>query len=200
MTSFRAACFRAARVLAGLVLLVPAAALLAPPVQAATKSVTVSDDVFSPGTVSVAVGDSVRWNFEGTHTSTSTQGFWSSGTKNAGQSYTRLFADSGTYPYYCTIHGMMMSGTVRVPVKASGTASGGYTVRWSARSSTPSSVRYDVQYKRVGTTTWSNWRSRTASRSASFNPSGAHSYYLRARTHLGTHTSSWSPSITLKVT
>jgi len=192
---------RAARVLAGLALFLPVAVLLGPgPAQATTKSVTADNDFFSPGTVTVAVGDSVKWTFKDTHTSTSTQGFWNSGTKDAGQTYTHLFADSGTYPYYCKIHGMMMHGTVRVPAKATGTASSGYTVRWSSRSSTPSSVRYDVQYRRVGTTSWSHWRTGTASRSASFNPSGVHSYELRARTHIGTHTSSWSPSITLKVT
>jgi plastocyanin len=179
---------------------VPAVALLGPePAQATTKTVVVGNDFFSPGTVKVAVGDSVKWSFEDTHTSTSTQGFWNSGTKNAGQSYSRPFTDSGTYPYYCTIHGMMMHGTVQVPVTASGTASSGYTLRWSSRTGT-TSVRYDVQYKRVGTSTWSSWRTGTASRTGTFNPSGTHSYYVHARTHIGSHTSSWSPSITVKVT
>ncbi|RNL79754.1 cupredoxin domain-containing protein [Nocardioides marmorisolisilvae] len=192
--------FRAARVLAGLALLAPLMALLAQgPAQATTRTVTVGDDFFTPKTLKVVVGDSVKWSFEGTHTSTSTQGFWNSGTKNAGQSYTRPFADAGTYPYYCTIHGMMMSGSIQVPVKASGSASSGWTLRWSSRTGT-SSVRYDVQYKRVGSSTWTSWRTGTASRSATFNPSGAHSYYVHARTHVGSHTSSWSPSITVKVT
>jgi plastocyanin len=197
--------FRAARTLAGLALTVPLAALLAAllaqePTQAATRTVTVGNDFFTPKTLKVAVGDSVKWSFEGTHTSTSSQGFWSSGTKNAGQSYTRPFADSGTYPYYCTIHGKMMNGSIQVPVRATGSASAGYTLRWSARSSTPSSVRYDVQYRLVGSSTWTSWRTATASRSGGFNPSGTHSYYVHARTHVGTHTSSWSPSITVKVT
>ena len=187
---------RTAPVLVGLLLL--AMSFPALPASASTRSVVVNDMAFSPGTATVVLGDAVRWSFQELHTSTSDQGFWNSGNRSAGTTYSRTFADAGTYPYHCAIHSMM-HGKVLAPVKASGTSSGGYTVRWSSRSSTPSSVRYDVQYKRVGTTSWTNWRTRTASRSAGFNPSGVHSYYLHARTHVGTHTSSWSPSITLKV-
>ena len=192
--------FRAARILAGLALLAPVVTLLVvPPAQATTRSVLVDHDAFSPGSLTVVLGDTVRWAFGETHSSTSDQGFWDSGHKSSGTTYSRVFADAGTYPYHCTIHSMM-HGKILAPVRASGSTSSGYTVRWSSRTSTPSSVRYDVQYKLVGSSTWTNWRTGTASRSATFNPSGTHSYYVHARTHVGSHTSSWSPSITVKVT
>ncbi|MFL6022663.1 MAG: hypothetical protein ACJ72O_04925 [Marmoricola sp.] len=176
-----------------LILLVPV------PARATTRTVVVDNDMFSPSATTVVLGDTVRWSFKETHTSTSDQGFWNSGDKAAGASYARLFTDAGTYPYHCTIH-PMMHGKVLAPVKSFGTSAHGYALRWSSRASTPTTVRFDVQVKRVGTSTWSSWRSATAARTGTFNPAGAHSYYLRARTHLGSHVSSWSPVLTLKIT
>jgi hypothetical protein len=155
--------------------------------------------MFSPGTVTRSLGGTVTWSFRATHSSTSDQGFWNSGDKNAGQSFVRTFTDSGTYPYHCEIH-PMMHGKVLAPLKFAGTAAQGYALRWSTRTSTPSTIKFDIQVKRVGTSTWFGWRTATASRSGTFNPSGAHSYYLRARTHLGSAVSGWSPVVTLKIT
>jgi len=190
---------RRTHVLAVLSLLLVALTLSSAPVGATTRSVVVDNMAFSPSSTSVVLGDTVKWSFRELHTTTSDQGFWNSGNKSAGTSYSRTFPDAGTYPYHCTLH-PDMHGKVLGRMRFSGTSSQGYTVRWSSRTSTPSTVRFDVQYKRVGVTSWSNLRTGTASRTTTFNPSGAHSYYLRARTHSGTHTSSWSPSITLKIT
>ena len=191
---------RSARALAGIALLVPALALLGPaPAGATTRTVTVADDAFTPSTVTLVLGDTVTWSFKALHTSTSDQGFWDSGDKGAGTTFSRGFLDSGSYPYHCQIH-PMMHGKVLVGVKFSGTAARGYALRWSSRTSTPSSVSYDIQVKRFGTTSWVGWRTGTATRTGTFNPSGAHSYLLRARTHVGTHVSSYSPNITLKIT
>ena len=128
---------RSARALAALALLVPVLALLGPPpAGATTKVVTVADDAFTPSTVTLVLGDAVTWSFKALHTSTSDQGFWDSGDKAAGTTFSRGFLDSGTFPYYCRIH-PMMHGKVLVGVKFSGTAARGYALRWSSRTSTP---------------------------------------------------------------
>jgi plastocyanin len=190
---------RTARGLSGLALLTLALAGTALPASAATTTVVVDNMAFSPSNVTVTLGNSVAWEFHELHTSTSNQGFWNSGQRSSG-TYARTFLDAGSYGYHCMLHSDM-TGTVKVPVKASGTTSNGYTVRWSARTSTPSSRRYDVQYKKVGATSWTTWRSSSSSRSAFFNPSSSASYYVHARTRIvGAGVSGWSPSITVKIT
>jgi plastocyanin len=71
---------------------------------------------FSPKDVTVARGTTVMWMNVDTiaHTSTSTTGLWDSGPVAAGASFSRPFNDVGTFPYFCTIHGMIQSGTVNV--------------------------------------------------------------------------------------
>jgi plastocyanin len=69
---------------------------------------------FTPGTVSIKVGESVTWqNFSGTkHTTTSDQFDWDQIVDN-GQSFTRTFTTAGLFPYHCNIH-PGMRGTVVV--------------------------------------------------------------------------------------
>ena len=69
---------------------------------------------FTPGTVSIKVGESVTWqNFSGTkHTTTSDQFDWDQTVDN-GQSFTRTFTTAGSFPYHCNIHAGM-KGTVVV--------------------------------------------------------------------------------------
>jgi plastocyanin len=43
----------------------------------------------------------------------SPDGLWDSGLLTSG-SFSRQFAQTGTFPYYCTVHGAMMTGTVVV--------------------------------------------------------------------------------------
>ena len=71
---------------------------------------------YSPKQVTVARGTTVMWMNVDTivHTSTSTTGLWDSGPVAPGASFSRPFNDPGTFPYYCTIHGMIQSGTVIV--------------------------------------------------------------------------------------
>ena len=72
---------------------------------------------FSPASVTVGLGEPVTWTFQDAiaHTSTSDQGFWDSGTKSGGATYSRAFTSAGTFAYHCTIH-PMMRGKVAVPV------------------------------------------------------------------------------------
>ena len=71
---------------------------------------------YSPKVVTVARGTTVMWMNVDTiaHTSTSTTGLWDSGPVAPGASFSRPFNDVGTFPYFCTIHGMIQSGTVNV--------------------------------------------------------------------------------------
>ena len=71
---------------------------------------------YSPKQVTVAPGTTVMWMNVDTiaHTSTSTTGLWDSGPVAPGASFSRPFNDVGTVPYFCTIHGMIQSGTVIV--------------------------------------------------------------------------------------
>ncbi|HEX7715957.1 MAG TPA: hypothetical protein VF416_01620 [Marmoricola sp.] len=160
--------------------------------------VSVQDFSFTASTVTVALGQSVTWQFHAMHTSTSDQGFWDSGMRSSGD-YAVAFLDAGTFRYHCSMH-PSMTGAVRVPLAAKGSAADGWRLRWSVRASTPPGRRYDVQYRRTGTHSWTSWRTSTAKRSGRFHPVGAGSYLVRARTHqAGVGTSSWSPKRTVTI-
>ena len=68
----------------------------------------------------IKAGDTVQWNFADSipHSTTSGacctgSGLWDSGVKSNG-SFSHKFAQTGTFPYFCTVHGAMMTGTVIV--------------------------------------------------------------------------------------
>jgi plastocyanin len=70
---------------------------------------------FSPANLTIAVGDSVQWTWvSGFHnvTSTTAEPFQSVTTTTG--TYTYTFANAGHFPYYCSVHGLAMSGTVNV--------------------------------------------------------------------------------------
>lgn len=95
-----------------------ATATAAPP---PTSDVTVGNNVFSPGSVTVAVGTQVRWTWVNTggvsHSvaSTGSPSFPSSAIlTGAGSTYSHTFTVAGVYTYECAVHGAAMSGTVTV--------------------------------------------------------------------------------------
>jgi plastocyanin len=77
---------------------------------------------FSPSSVTIHPGDTVRWNFSsGGHSTTSGNpgmptGLWDSGIRGQGAMFSRTFNTVGTFPYFCTPHGECcgMTGTVNV--------------------------------------------------------------------------------------
>jgi plastocyanin len=75
---------------------------------------------FSPATVTVPVGATVRWvNGGGTHTVTPVNpgqpGAWASAGLGVGATFQHVFAAAGTFNYFCQPHqGMGMTGTVTV--------------------------------------------------------------------------------------
>ncbi|HLJ73887.1 MAG TPA: plastocyanin/azurin family copper-binding protein [Thermoanaerobaculia bacterium] len=92
-------------------------------VLAAVVNVTVGPGLsFSPNPVGINVGDSVQWNWVGAaHSSTSsassTLEVWDSGVQTTG-SFSHTFTHSGTFGYFCTLHGIAMSGSVQVSAPA----------------------------------------------------------------------------------
>ena len=137
----------------------PAPPMRAPPVPPAghvaarAASVTVANMAFSPASVTVGLGEPVTWTFQDatSHTSTSDQGFWNSGTKSGGATYSRTFTSAGTFAYHCTIH-PMMRGKVAVPVTATGSPNAGWKLRWSTKKG-KGGITFDVQ-TRLGSGKW----------------------------------------------
>ncbi len=92
---------------------------------AATIDVTVAPNgnlVFSPSSVTIHPGDTVRWTWGASfHSSTSgipgaPNGIWDSMILSQGATFSHTFNSTGTFPYYCIPHGGCcgMVGTVSV--------------------------------------------------------------------------------------
>jgi plastocyanin len=80
-------------------------------------------NVFSPTTLNIQVGDTVHWawssGFHSVTSGTCNPGCTPNGKFDSGQhgtpfSFDVTFNQAGTYPYYCSVHGGMMSGTITV--------------------------------------------------------------------------------------
>src|SRR5713226_948999 len=85
---------------------------------ATVACVTIQDFTFSPASLPIKVGTTVKWTNNGpsAHTTTSDAGVWNSGTLSAptgggaygggaaGGSYQFAFTAQGTYGYHCAIH------------------------------------------------------------------------------------------------
>lgn len=92
--------------------------------RAANTTVAITNFQFTPGTITVAVGDSVTWmnNAASTsHTTTSDGALWNSGTLSPGQSFSFTFATAGTFTYHCNIHPQMLGSIVVQAASATAT-------------------------------------------------------------------------------
>jgi plastocyanin len=91
------------------------------------NTVTVGNNFFSPASLSVAPGTTVTWTWADgavSHNVTFDDGGPNSPTQSSG-SFPRTFADPGSYPYHCTIHGAaVMAGTVTVTAAGAGGSGG----------------------------------------------------------------------------
>src|SRR5215211_1356077 len=99
-----------------LVLPLVVAILLAPAAAAAvTKTVSIKRGSFSPSTVGITAGDSVRWRNDDTvnHQVVSTTGTFASPVLRPGQTYTFRFDVAGTYRYRDALF-PKVTGTVKV--------------------------------------------------------------------------------------
>jgi plastocyanin len=98
-----------------LLALAAVAAALAPASSAATRTVGVRDDFFTPARLTIAKGDSVRWIWQGggrRRHNVASSAFGDSGYKRRG-SFSVRFARAGSYTYFCFLH-EGMDGTVVV--------------------------------------------------------------------------------------
>src|SRR5215211_2032983 len=99
-----------------LILPVLLAALVAgPQALAATKTVQIQRNAFSPSTVSIVAGDTVRWRNADTrnHQVVSTTGAFASPVLAPGRTYSFRFDVAGTYRYRDALN-PTVRGTVRV--------------------------------------------------------------------------------------
>jgi len=74
------------------------------------------DSVSGTNTTTITRGMTVHWVWFGFHSSTSDNGqaeSWDSGEMSSG-SFNHTFNNTGTFTYFCTVHGHMMSGSVIV--------------------------------------------------------------------------------------
>ena len=74
------------------------------------------DNAFSPPSITVNVGDRIRWTNKGAfnHT-TESSGNWKSGTLTPGDSFSVVFDSPGTFNYFCRFHGEMTATLVVNP-------------------------------------------------------------------------------------
>lgn len=111
---------------AGLCTLVLSSLLVAPAVAgggpvgqvSATRTVTIKDIAFKPGTITVARGTEVRWRFADGPTfhnvrSRGERRFKGSSDRRKGV-FAQRFRRQGRYRYMCTLHGLAMKGAVVV--------------------------------------------------------------------------------------
>ena len=86
----------------------------AQPGQAAPVEVKIDNFSFSPGTVTVRVGSTVRWTNRDDipHTVVSDNEILKSKTLDTDEQYSYTFANPGTYDYFCSIHPKMTGRVV----------------------------------------------------------------------------------------
>jgi len=105
----------------GLAVCAAVSMLALPALGATTKTVSITSYMFSPGSLTIHVGDKVTWtnndppyDYYG-HTATSKDNHtFDSGTLSPGQSYSFTFMHAGTFAYHCTVHPTQMNGTITV--------------------------------------------------------------------------------------
>ena len=77
--------------------------------QPATKNVAIADYSFKPATITIAPGTRVVWTQkdDDPHTVTADDGSFDSKGLGQGDTYARVFAKPGRYPYHCSAHPFM---------------------------------------------------------------------------------------------
>lgn len=91
-------------------------------------TVSIEDNSFSPSSITVNKGDTVRWEMDSSidHTVTSgenctSDGIFDSGTLTPGQSFSFVFTDEGDFSYYCIPHcAQGMTGEITVEDNVTG--------------------------------------------------------------------------------
>jgi plastocyanin len=107
---------------------------LAAPAAAASQSVSIGDNFYSPKSITITEGDTVVWTNTGQapHSVTADGGSFdsspncpTSGCLENGDTYSHTFNSAGSFSYFCRVHGQSMSGTVVVEAAGGGGGGGG---------------------------------------------------------------------------
>jgi len=78
--------------------------------------IDISNNAFSPSSLTVPVGSTVTWKNDDPYAHTVTmsgKGGFDSGNLNSGKTFSNTFSKAGTYTYVCSIH-PSMTGTITV--------------------------------------------------------------------------------------
>lgn len=86
-----------------------------PPPEAGVTDVAIRNFAYQPASLSIRVGESVRWtNYDAApHDAVALTGSWKTPLLKVNESATQSYKAPGVYPYYCTVH-PAMRGTVEV--------------------------------------------------------------------------------------
>jgi plastocyanin len=81
---------------------------------ASANAVAIANFAFSPTTLTVKAGTTVTWtnSDSATHTVTSDNGVFDSGSMANGKTYSFTFNQTGTFPYHCTFHPSMKATVI----------------------------------------------------------------------------------------
>jgi plastocyanin len=92
---------------------------------AASMTVSIGDNFYSPKSVSIDVGDTVTWvnNGQAQHSATASDGSFDTGIFGPGGRRSHTFNQAGSFDYYCLVHGTAQSGTIAVAASGGGGAS-----------------------------------------------------------------------------
>jgi hypothetical protein len=170
--------------------------------------VNVSDDGNSGANGYPAQGHGIKWLVQGplnSHsiTDNSGMGYFDSGTKAPGASYTFTFIAAGNYKYTCTLHPSYI-GTIKVPfivTPGSGNLTTVFTLQW-ATSAPPAGYAYDVQVLRPNQTYYNPLLTDSVLRSITFvadSGKGTYSFRSRLKKLVGGKYSNWSEGIAVVV-
>ena len=90
------------------------------------NQVTIQNMAFSPATLTVTAGTTVKWTNKDAmaHTVTSDTGVFDSGNVSVNGVYSYTFNTAGTFAYHCTIHPTMKAQVIVTAANAAST--GGY--------------------------------------------------------------------------
>jgi plastocyanin len=172
---------------------------------AASATITVTNRAFTPATQTVNLGSSVRWqNVSGRkHTATPTINWsWGGVTIKAGKTSAAVYpTQSGSWPYFCSLHPARHKGTIEVPVavdQTAGTTATFFTFTLGTVPAPGVSV-HELWVRQNG----GQWVLRAKTQAATimiFFPS-AGTWDVRSRMHwqLGGATSGYSPITTVTV-
>jgi len=85
------------------------------------NQILLQNTFYNPGTKTISKGTMLTWVNKDPYTHTVTSGYpgspdgvFDSGNMGSGASFSHTFNTSGTFKYYCRIHGSIMTGTITV--------------------------------------------------------------------------------------